>query len=214
MGIAERRERERQQMRRQILDAARELFVAEGYDAVTMRRIAETIEYSATAIYSHFKDKDTLIRELCREDSTSLAQRFHAIAAEADPLERLRQIGMAYVDFGTTHPNHYRLMFMSSHPLDAADLMQIGHGNPEEDGYAFLVATVAEAIAGGLLRADIQDPHLAAQAFWAGGHGVVALHLAKRGDPWVDWRPLQETAALVIDTIIEGLQRKKGSAHG
>jgi len=62
MGIIERRERERKAVRKKILDAARELFVAEGYDAVTMRRIAETIEYSPTAIYFHFKDKETLIR--------------------------------------------------------------------------------------------------------------------------------------------------------
>jgi len=207
MGIAERRERERQNVRRKILDAARGLFAEQGYDAVTMRRIAEAIEYSATAIYSHFEDKDTLIRELCREDSVTLAQAFHAIAAEPDPLERLRQIGMAYVDFGVAHPNHYRLMFMSSRKLDAADLPRMGHGNPEQDGYAFLVATLAEARAQGLLRAGLDDPHLAAQAFWAGGHGVVALHLAMRGDPWVEWRPLRETAALIMDAMIEGFKK-------
>jgi len=209
MGSSARRERERQQVRRKILDAARELFVAEGYDAVTMRRIAEAIEYSATAIYSHFKDKDTLIRELCREDSHSLAQAFHAIAAEPDPLARLRQIGMAYVEFGVSHPNHYRLMFMTPGRLEADDLPQMGHGNPEEDGYAFLVATVAEAMAQGLLRDGLDDPHRVAQAFWAGGHGVVALHLAKRGDPWVAWRPLQETVALVLDAMIEGFKRER-----
>ena len=66
MGISERRERDRQAVRSKILDAARDLFAAEGYDAVTMRRIAEAIEYSPTTIYLHFKDKDALIRELCR----------------------------------------------------------------------------------------------------------------------------------------------------
>jgi AcrR family transcriptional regulator len=211
MGIIERRERDRRQVRRKILDAARGLFVAEGYEAVTMRRIAEAIEYSATAIYSHFEDKDTLFRELCREDSVALAQAFQAIAAESEPLARLRKIGMAYVDFGVEHPNHYRLMFMSSLKLDTADLPRMGHGNPEEDGYAFLVATVAEAMERGLLRPDLRDPHLVAQAFWAGGHGVVALHLAKRGDPWVDWRPLQETAALVMDAMIDGFKRQAPS---
>ncbi len=208
MGSIERRGRERQRVRQKILDAARELFVAEGYDAVTMRRIAEAIEYSATAIYSHFKDKDTLIRELCREDSVSLAKALKAVAAEPDPLTRLRLIGMAFVNFGVEHPNHYRLMLMSNRKLDTDDLAWMGHGNPEEDGYAFLVATVAEAIAKGLLRADLQDPHLVAQAFGAGWHGVVALHLTKRGDPWGDWRPLPETAALVMDAMIEGFKRE------
>ena len=181
--------------------------MAEGYDAVTMRRIAETIEYSATAIYFHFKDKETLIRELCREDSVSLAHAFHAIAEEPDPIERLRQIGAVYVDFGINHPNHYRLMFMTQSKISKDDLALMGHGKQEEDGYAFLVATVAEAIRAGLLREDLQDPHLVAQAFWAAGHGVVALHLAKFGDPWVDWRGLHETAALVNDAMINGLKK-------
>jgi AcrR family transcriptional regulator len=208
MGVNERREREKQQVRGKILDAARELFVAEGYEAVTMRRIAEAIEYSATAIYSHFKDKDTLIRELCREDSAALAHAFHAIAAEADTLERLRRIGMAYIDFGVEHPNHYRLIFMTRRTFDASEMAQMGHGNPEEDGYAFLVATVEQAIAQGLLRDGLHDPHLVAQAFWAAGHGIVALHLAKRGDPWVDWRPLPDTVELAMQAMIEGLRRR------
>lgn len=213
MGTVQRRERERQAVRRKILDAARELFAAEGYEAVTMRRLAEAVEYSATAIYSHFEDKDTLIRELCREDSASLAQALQAVAAEPDPLERLRQTGLAFVQFGVDHPNHYRLMLMSNRKLDPADLPHMGHGNPQEDGYAFLVATVAEAIAKGLLREELQDPHLVAQAFGAGWHGVVALHLSKRGDPWVDWRPLRATAELVLDAMIAGFKRG-GAAHG
>ena len=213
MGIIERRERERKAVRKKILDAARELFVAEGYDAVTMRRIAETIEYSPTAIYFHFKDKETLIRELCREDSVSLAKAFHIIAKEAAPLERLKKIATAYVDFGIKHPNSYRLMFMTESKLNQDDLVHMGHGKLEEDGYAFLVATMSEAISKKLLREDLQDPDLVAQAFWAAGHGVVALHLAKHGDPWVDWRPLQDTATLITEAMIKGLQ-KKDLSHG
>ncbi len=212
MGINERRERERKAVRKKILEAARELFVAEGYDAVTMRRIAEAIEYSPTAIYFHFKDKETLIRELCREDSASLAKAFNAIAKEPDPLERLKKIGTAYLDFGVRHPNSYRLMFMNKSKLKEDDLAGMGHGKQEEDGYAFLVATVGEAIGKGLLRGQLSDPHLVAQAFWSAGHGVVALHLAKRDDPWVDWRPLEETAELISTSMINGLKRE-GSPH-
>jgi hypothetical protein len=129
-------------------------------------------------------------------------------------LVRLRKIGMAYVDFGMSHPNHYRLMFMSNRKLDPADLPTMGHGNPEEDGYAFLLATVAESMRQGLFRPELDDPHLVAQAFWASGHGVVALHLAKFGDPWVDWRPLRETAALVLDAVIAGLLSKEARHYG
>ena len=72
---------------------------------------------------------------------------------------------------------------------------------------------MSEAISKKLLREDLQDPDLVAQAFWAAGHGVVALHLAKHGDPWVDWRPLQDTATLITEAMINGLQRKDLS-HG
>lgn len=208
MGVSERRERERQAVRTKILDAARQLFVAAGYEAVTMRRIAEAIEYSPTAIYLHFKDKETLFRELCKADSIALAAAFHRIAKEPDPIERLRRTGRAYLEFGIAHPNHYRLMFMSSHRLNPESLAEMGHGNPEQDGYAFLVATISAAIAQQRLAAGLDDPHLIAQAYWASVHGVVALHLAKEGDPWVEWRPLTETASLVIEAVIGGLTRR------
>jgi AcrR family transcriptional regulator len=207
MGIVERREREKAEVRTKILDAARELFAKEGYEAVTMRRIADAIEYSPTAIYLYFPDKETLVRELCDEDFASLAKAFQKIAKEPDPLERLRKIGMAYVEFGVENPNHYRLMFMT--PRAHEDSKGIEKGNPEEDAYAFLVATVAEAIEKGRLRPELKDPHLVAQAAWAGVHGVISLHLAKENDPWVEWRPARKTAALVVDATIDGLARKR-----
>ena len=210
MGIKERRERERQEVRGRILDAARDLFVRDGYEAVTMRKIAEAIEYSPTAIYLHFKDKDALVRELCLVDFDSLAKAFQRIAREPDPLERLKKSGLAYADFALEHPNHYRLMFMTPHPAPAKDdeAMARRKGNPEADAYAFLVGTVAEAIEKGLLRPELKDPHLVAQAAWAGVHGVVSLHVAKGADPWLDWTPLKKTVTLVVESFSRGISRK------
>src|SRR6476661_2576088 len=102
MGTQERRERERQELRTKILDAARELFATEGYEAVTMRKIAERIEYSPTAIYLHFKDKESVLREICEVDFLSLAQDLLKIGKIADPVERLRATGMAYAEFAVT----------------------------------------------------------------------------------------------------------------
>lgn len=210
MGINERREREREEVRGKILDAARDLFARDGYDAVTMRKIAEAIEYSPTAIYLHFKDKDALVRELCVADFDSLARAFQRIAREPDPLERLRKVGLAYADFALEHPNHYRLMFMTPHPAQTKDdaAAALRRGNPEADAYAFLAGTIAEAIAQGLLRPELKDPHIVAQAAWAGVHGVISLHVAKCNDPWVDWRPLKKTVALVVDAFTRGIARE------
>lgn len=214
MGITERRQREKEGLRSRILDAARELFAAHGYEAVTMRRIAEAIEYSPTALYVHFKDKDALIRELCLADFDDLAVGLRRIAKEPDPLERLRRIGMAYVEFAIERPNHYRLMFMTPHPEGSHPTEEdkaVRAGNPEADAYALLVATIEEAIAKGLLRPEMKDAHLVAQATWAGVHGVVSLHIAKKQDPWLEWRSERKTAALVIESMTRGIARKARS---
>jgi len=207
MNIPNRRERHRLNVRRQILDAARELFAAEGYKAVTMRRIAEAIEYSPTALYQHFKDKNDLMRELCKIDCTALAESFQAIAKNPDPLERLREIGMAYVRFGIERPNHYRLLFMSGWLTQSEDLEEMGHGNPQRDSYAFLLDTVTEAISQGCFNPQLTDPQLLAQAYWGSVHGAVALHLTNYGDAWVEWRNLEDTARLITNTMIQGCRR-------
>ena len=210
MGIKERREREREEVRTKILDAARELFATEGYEAVTMRKIAERIEYSPTAIYLHFKDKESVLREICEADFLSLAQNFGAIAEIADPVERLRATGLAYAEFAISHPNHYRLMFMTPHPHPDEEEMEIRKGNPEEDAYAFLRDTVAEAIAAGRLRPGLEDAELVAQTMWAGMHGVVSLQIAKSEDDWVEWREISERTRLMNEVLIRGLVRGEG----
>ncbi|HEY4642548.1 MAG TPA: TetR/AcrR family transcriptional regulator [Thermoanaerobaculia bacterium] len=212
MGPIERRQREREEIRTRILDAARELFVAEGYEAVTMRRIADRIEYSPTAIYFHFKDKDALMGELCAVDFYTLATQLTKIARVEDPIERLRRIGKAYAGFAAEFPNHYRLMFMTPHPVGTLpeDAMQ-RHGNPEEDAYAFLKATVAEAIAQNRLKPEHDDAELVSQTMWAGVHGVVSLHIAKECDPWVEWRSIKTRVSTMIDILVDGLSKQKRS---
>jgi len=207
MGTKERRERERAEVREKILEAARELFVSEGYEAVTMRKIAERIEYSPTAIYLHFKDKETVLRELCDADFSALAQTFTRIARIDDPIERLRKTAHAYTEFGLTHPNHYRLMFMTPHPPMEPEASAVEKGNPEEDAYAFLKAIVEEALAAGRFRPELDDPDLVAQTLWAGLHGVIALEIAKANDPWCDWRSTTARSGLMADVLIRGLVR-------
>jgi AcrR family transcriptional regulator len=210
LGTTERRERERSELKTRILDAARELFAEQGYDAVTMRKIAERIEYSPTAIYFHFRDKQALLQELCDTDFGNLAHEFQKIARISDPVDRLRHIGRAYVSFATTHPNHYRLMFMTPHPSGMrADDSRIRRGNPEEDAYAFLRATAEQAIAEGRLRRELADPDLVSQMVWSGTHGVVSLHIAKCNDDWVEWRDTTATADALIETMIRGLVREE-----
>jgi len=205
MGSNERREREKQEVRTKILDAARELFSKEGYEAVTMRKIAEKIEYSATAIYFHFKDKEDLIRELCTHDFLEFAQIFLKIAKVADLRERMRRSATAYLDFALTHPNQYRLMFMTPPPLAPTEREDLTRGNPEQDAYAFLEANVRELVEQKLLRPELKDPALVAQTIWAGLHGVAALYVARTGDGWLELRPVKTATRFMVETLMRGL---------
>ncbi|MBK8229339.1 MAG: helix-turn-helix transcriptional regulator [Candidatus Eisenbacteria bacterium] len=205
MGTKERRERERQEVRALILDAARELFATAGYEAVTMRMVAEKIEYSPTSIYLHFRDKQQLVQEICEHDFCSLAAAFQRIALVADPVERVRQIGLAYVDFARAYPHHYRLMFMMPTPPKAPGEVCHERGNPEQDAYAFLRLTIEQVQAAGRLRPELEDIDLVTQMCWAAVHGVISLHLAKGADPWVEWRSISVTAEALIDSLNRGM---------
>jgi AcrR family transcriptional regulator len=210
MGVKERREREKSETRDKILDAARELFISEGYEGVSMRKVAEKIEYSPTAIYVHFADKEDLFRELCHQDFGQLAEVFQSATMPLDPVERLKHIGRTYVDFGVRYPNHYKLMFMTPHPVAELDEQDLEiKGNPEVDAYAFLKLTVQQAIDAGHFRDDMKDPDLISQTVWAAVHGVISLSIAKCNDHWIDWRPMEQRAELILEATLGGLLKEK-----
>lgn len=206
----QRRARERAETRQRILDAAREMFVRHGYEATTMRAIADRIEYTATAIYHHFRNKDDLMMELASTDFRALAAAFQRIGEIEDPLERLRRVGEAYVDFALEHPMQYQLMFMTSHPL--MNVKGITRGDPSQDAYAFLRQVAASVIASGRLRPEFQDPEELAQMCWASLHGLLALHISKHNPKqdsadWIEWRDARTTAARMSEALMRGLVR-------
>jgi AcrR family transcriptional regulator len=123
MGIAERKERQKAELRDTILAAARRIFLAEGPQALTMRRIAEAIEYSPGTIYLYFTSREDIALHLVREGFEKLvAVLAPVVAAEADPVERIRAIGAAYIDFGISDPATYQLVFMEDAKYLAAAL--------------------------------------------------------------------------------------------
>ena len=210
MGVKERQEREKLETREKILNAARELFIEKGFEGVSMRQIATKIEYTPTTIYGHFQDKEELFLEICHEDFAKLAASFGKVAKIADPIERLRRVGGAYIEFGLNNPNHYRRMFMTPQPPVSADMHPLmGKGNPEEDAYEFLRATVGEAMQAGAFRDELKDVDLIAQTVWAGVHGVISLNIAKCTDNWVPWRSLKKRADLMIDSQLHGLLKER-----
>ncbi len=202
-----RREREKAATRQRILEAARELFTTEGYAQTSMRRIADQIGYTATAIYHHFKDKDALLNELCLMDFRALFEALRQMDQIPDPITRLRLMGQNYVKFALAHPQQFRFMFLVERPIPGPDQITI---DPAEDGYAFLLNNLSEAIELGLFRPEFKDPELLAQIVWSGVHGLAAIHLTAPGKshPWMELRDPDETARQLSDVVLRGLLRE------
>ncbi|MBI3473948.1 MAG: TetR/AcrR family transcriptional regulator [Candidatus Solibacter usitatus] len=204
MGVKERRERHREGLRKVILDAARDLFVNEGYQNVSMRRIAQKIEYSPTTIYLHFKDKGDLLYQLCEETFRGLyaaLRNFSVQESAADPLDLLRQGLRCYVEFGLQNPNQYRVTFMMGYSIDDPEGRSLDPANPGMRAFAILREGVEACIRQGKFRqADVEAT---SQALWAAIHGITSLLIANSRFPWVDKEKLVD---LVIDTMLAGLR--------
>lgn len=200
-------EQEKQQMRTLIMDAARELFVTKGVEAVSMREIAKRIGYSATAIYLHFNDRESLLRAICEADFLSLASALNDILTIPDSLERMVALGQGYAKFALTYPNHYQLMFMTRHTTDQPKNHDIAQNNAEQNAYLQLKTVVAAAHHEGRFRQELTDVNLVAQTIWAGMHGVCALQITMSQDNWFDWCDISARLKLMQDVMLRGLVR-------
>lgn len=201
MGVKERRERQKETLRREILDAASEMFAQEGYQNVSMRKIAEKIEYSPTTIYLYFHNKAELLLTICDETFEKLIERHARLEAKAsDPLEGLRAGLRAYVDFGLEHPSHYILTFMT--PLDESLFPEDYDVRESAGGRSFdvLRRAVRECVEAGVFR-DV-NVEVASQTLWAAVHGVTSLLIAHPSFPWADRETLVDTT---IDAALSGL---------
>jgi AcrR family transcriptional regulator len=207
MASEDRRAREKVEVQERILDAARELFVSQGFDAVSMRKIAEAIEYTPAALYVHFKDKNELMQEMCRRDFGALTRETLKLSVVKCPIARIYLCGAGYIRFGIEHKNHYRMMFMTPHPpeLVPSDEDRQKMNDPDQDGYAFFRHTVREAIEQRKFRPEYTDAEAVTQTFWAGVHGVTAIEITHCSDPWLALAPLTARIELILDVMLRGM---------
>ena len=203
MGVKERRARQQKYLRQEILDAASELFVREGYENVSMRRIAEKIEYSPTTIYLYFKDKTDLLDQVCHETFGRLVQRLGKIMDQpGDPVDRLKRGLLAYIQFGLENPHHYRATFMMVFPEDFKDEKHHQPDSPGMQAFGFLTRGLRECIKAGKLPAV--NVELAAQVLWTGVHGATSLLITHEHFPWVGRDKLVHS---MVDTLVAGLEQ-------
>lgn len=217
MSPTERQVSEQAAVREKILNAARELFVKQGIEAVSLRKIADSIGYTAPALYTHFPDKQGILAELCRQDFAALAGAFLKLSRVADPVERIYRIGLGYIRFAIEHPNHYRLMFMTPSlatmaPPTPEDIASMD--DPDRDAYAFLHKAVKEALAAGRFRPEYKDSELLAQTLWAGVHGVASLEITHSDCPWAGWRSLDRRSKTMCASVLRGLLKDPSEMEG
>lgn len=201
MGLHERKARQKSLLRQEILDAASELFVTEGFDNVSMRRIADKIEYSPTTIYLYFRDKAELLDQVCQETFSRLELLLSDIERKAQsPLERLRLGLAAYIRFGLENPHHYRATFLLPVPEHRLKDHPKPPDSPGMKAFDFLRRSIRECVASGVFRE--LDPELLSQTFWAGIHGVTSLLITHcQAFPW---RDREELIGSMVDTLTTG----------
>jgi AcrR family transcriptional regulator len=203
MGIKERQERDREAVRRAILDAARELFVGEGYEHVSIRKIAERIEYSPAAIYSYFPSKDDLFFALAEEGFRLLSdpehcglERLHALP----PLDRIRAVFWRLYQFSSEHPQYFALMFVDR---------SVPRISREYERFAFaremrgqLLAHLQEAIDAGVFPKAV-SPLTAFRLLTMAVLGVAAMRMSDRLAP--SENP-DDLASDILDVTLAGLR--------
>jgi AcrR family transcriptional regulator len=200
MGTKERQDRERQAVTDSILDAARELFLAEGYPSVSIRKIAERIEYSPAAIYSYYPSKDDIFLALAKEGFHRLDAKVKAAMVTGDPLENVRACWWAFYEFSKEQPEYFLLMFVDR---------SVPRITQQWDGFEFLQQMLGNAVAAIQTAIDAKafpatlSPNVAMHMLWAGLIGPAVVGIRHRLASGEDYDAL---ARDVLNATIAGLQ--------
>jgi AcrR family transcriptional regulator len=178
MGVAERKEREKEVLREQILTAAKTLFLEKGVEKTSIRNIADLIEYSPGSIYHYFKDKDEIFYALHQGGFQQLMAKMLVINDLPNPMDRLKAMGSIYVHFGLENPDMYDLMFIKEAPME-----HVSNSNDEQwkEGFGtfnFLRATIKECTQVGYFQGH--DEEALSFLVWSTVHGMVSLHIRRR----------------------------------
>lgn len=176
MGITDRKDREKEDLHKSILKAAREVFLEKGYHMTSIRTIAEKIEYSPTTIYLYFKDKDAIFYALHIEGFAMLNSRMSVLFSVSDPFERLKAMGKIYLEFALENPDFYDLMFVQKAPIETLEEEETWQeGQSAFDG---LKITIQQCIDKGDLK--FENAEVGAFVVWSAMHGMCTLNNRQR----------------------------------
>ena len=205
MVLSKRREAYRESLREEILDAARQLFAVNGYEATSIRSIATKVGASPGILYHYFEDKQDIMAHLVRETFSKLSQRLEAIRGDGDlPEARMRRGLRAYIEFGLEHPHHYALLFMKIDSWDGNEKIQEAFQIQGSAAFNCLRMMARECIDRNVLRPDIRDAEELAQTLWAAIHGLVSIQVSCKAFPFLERTRLADR---LLDIIMAGVLR-------
>ncbi|MFO0753623.1 MAG: TetR/AcrR family transcriptional regulator [Thermodesulfovibrionales bacterium] len=203
MGVKQKRARYKEEFRREILDAARELFSKEGYEKFSLRRLAERIEYSPTTIYLYFKDKDDLLFAICEEVAEQFLADLSRIGAlQTDPLEALRQALLYLIEFGFGNPNQYKVFFFTNPTVYGTREEFMEKESMARSSYFAFRKIVQDCIETGRLRE--MDTEVLTQVLAVAAHGLIVMTLFNKSFPWADRQALAHT---LVDGLLRGYRQ-------
>ena len=177
----EKKIKQKEDLRTVILEAAKKLFVQEGYEATSIRKIAKEIGFSPTTIYLYYKDKNDIVYALHQVGFGMLKDQFLPLMSVEDPFERLKAVGKIYIHFAFTHPEYYQVMFMMKEPLSFLN-SQIEDSSWVEGELVIelLKKTIVDCQQLGYFKG--MDPVFVTIQAWSSVHGLVSLHITKHLD--------------------------------
>lgn len=204
MGIEERKHRDREQMRADILSAAKVLFVTKGFEETSIRAIAKRIEYSPATIYLYYKDKQAIIHDLHVEGFKVMSRDMAVLKMVRDPFERLMAMGRAYVQFALENPDYYELMFIKKAPLEGVEKPE----DWKEGALSFeALVDVIRACQTEQDRFKGKDPVQLGFLVWSCVHGICSLNCCHRIEIIKEYSHdvLIETALLYLNDFLDRL---------
>lgn len=180
MGISERKEKQKLEIRKAILDASMKLFVEQGYENVSIRKIADLIEYSPTTVYLYFKDKNEILFNLHEIGFQKMGAHTADLWAIKNPLVRLHKMGEYYIKFGLENPEFYDLMFILQAPMEALQAVENCEWKSGDQALGRLKEVLQECMDKQLIVQG--DVDATAMAIWGLVHGMVSLAIRRRFD--------------------------------
>lgn len=179
MGIKERKQRHKDDLRQLILDAAKLLFLKKGYEATSIRKIAAAIEFSPATIYLYYKDKSDIIFALHLEGFKLLLSKFETLATVEDPFERLKAMGRIYLQFSQENSEFYELMFVMKDPIAFLENKCVGADEQAwiqgQNAFDYVVQTIAACQKKNYFTQH--DTKIFATLVWATVHGLCTLYM-------------------------------------